>query len=318
MNGFSIGEAYGAGFSLIAKRPVSVLMWGIVYTLLRMGPVALMFALVGPDLLAGLSDIIKAFIMGDDPDDFTRHIFPAIAKLQALTALGWLTAIVAVGIVHAAIFRAVLRPGDGGFFNMKLGMDEVWQGLVFLCAVILIAILAVGVLMAGALAAMLVFFLGEAVGSPLGGWIQGIGMVAVWISAIVGIIWICLRFSLAGPATFDSRSFQLFESWQATKGQSWPLLGLALLLFVTLLAIQMVLGVILLGAVGGLSYSDALTPEAIEDFFAQPPSAWVLQASPFIIGMVLISALLGGAIYTILLAPFASAYRQITGDHATA
>lgn len=314
MASFSIGEAYGAGFSLIAKRPLSVIVWGIAYALLTGLPVVLMVVMVGPDFLAGIGELMSVSVSGDDfqRDNFMDILMPAFSRMQAISGLSWITSLVAVGLVHAAIFRAVLRPSDGGFFGMKLGMDEVWQALIYLCVTFLLVILAIGVMLAAALSGAIIYFLGEAVGSPFGGWLQAIGGFAVGVSCVVGIIWICLRFSLAGPATYATKSFQLFESWSVTKGQSWPLLGMALLLFVTLIAFELVIGGIFIGLIVALGDNDALSREAIEAFFQQPVNDWVLQATPWAIGGMLISALVGGAIYSILLAPFASAYRQLT------
>jgi hypothetical protein len=316
MAGFSIGEAYGAGFGLIARRPLSVIVWGLVVSFLRMAPVVLMIWLAGPGIMEAWGSFAANMAAGGDPQDASDKLRTAMSSLDAYSALQWLFGFVAIGLIHAAIFRAMIRPEDGGLFGLKLGMDEVWQALIYFVASILICIFAVLVVLATAAVGGIVYLLGEAVGSPLGGWIKALGLTAVGVSCIVAIIWIALRFSLAGPATFASRSFQFFESWSLTKGQSWSLLGLALLLGLTMFAVELVLGGIFVAAFISLGALDSLSPEAFEAFFSQPFETWIAQLAPWLVAGGLIGAVLSGAFYAFLLAPFASVYRQLTGAPA--
>ena len=312
MASFSIGEAYGSGFALVSRKPLQVLTWGFVYSALKLLPALLMFWLVGPDMLKAWGELIANAAANGDPQEGMESFTQTMSRVQSFEALGWLTSILATAIINAAVFRAMLRPGDGGFLHLKLGMDELWQGLIYLVAGILIVIFAILVVLASAAVGGIVFFIGESAGSPLGGWIKALGLIATAVACVTTIVWICLRFSLAGPATFDTRTFQLFESWSLTKGHSWSLLGLALLLFVTILAFEVVLGGILLATFFSLGSLEALSPDSIEAFFAQSPDVWLGQAAPWMIGIGLISALLSGVVYTILLAPFASVYAQLT------
>jgi hypothetical protein len=314
MGNFSIGEAYGAGFSLVARKPLHVLTWGIVYSVLRMLPFVLMMFMVGPDIIKGYADFFANAAAGGDPQAGMQEFSRTVSRMQSFQALGWLTSILAMAILNAAVFRAVIRPQDGGFLGLKLGMDEVWQGLVYLCAAFLLAIFAVLIVLAACALGAIVFFMGRAVGSGVGDWISGIGVAAAVIGGIGAILWICIRFSLAGPATFAQRNFQLFESWTLTKGHSWSLLGLMLLLMLTILGFEIVFGGILITIFFSLGSASAFSPESIEAFFAQPTDVWMMQAMPWLVGLTLVSALLSGAVYTILLAPFASAYRQIVGE----
>ena len=312
MASFSIGEAYGAGFGLVARKPFQVLVWGIVYSALNLLPVLLMFWFVGPDMIKAWGELIANAAANGDPEAGMESFVQTMSRVQSFEALGWLTSLLATAIINAAIFRTMLRPSDGGFMHLKLGMDELWQGLIYLVACILIAIFAVLVVLASVAIGGIVYFAGEAVGSPLGGWIKVLGLIATVIACFTTIVWICLRFSMAAPATFDTRTFQLFESWSLTKGHSLPLLALALLLGVTIIAIQGVLGIAFLGIFFSLGSIEALSPDSIEAFFAQAPDVWLGQAAPWIIGVGLIGSVLSGILHTILMAPFASVYAQIT------
>lgn len=318
MSSFLIGEAYGAGFGLVVRKPLQVLVWGIVNSVLRLLPMLLMFWFVGPDMIKAWGELIANAAANGDPQNGMEGFTETMSRMQSFEALGWLMSILATAIINAAIFRAMLRPSDGGFMHLKLGMDELWQGLIYLVAGILIAIFAVLVVLASAAIGGIVYFIGEAAGSPLGGWIKALGLIATVIGCITTIVWIWLRFSMSGPATYDNRTFQLFESWTLTKGHSWSLLALALLLGLTFLAIEIVLGGVFLGIFFSLGSLEALSPEAIEAFFAQAPDVWMGQAAPWIIGGGVVGSLLSGIFYTIMLAPFASVYAQLTKTLQTA
>jgi hypothetical protein len=309
MNHFSIGEAYGAGFGLVGRKPLQVLTWGIVVTVLRMLPFVLMLWLVGPQMIKGWADFASVMAARGDPHEAAETLRETMSGFNSFSALSWLTSIVSVGLLNAAVFRAVLRPNDGGFMGLKFGMDEVWQGLIYLCAFILLIIFAVLVVLACVAIGGIIVLAANAAGAS--GWFNGLAISLVAIAGVVTIIWICLRFSLAGPATFAERNFQLFESWTLTKGHSWSLLGLALLLFVTILAFEMVAATVLMATMIALGANAAFSPESIEAFFAQSPDVWMGQAMPWMIGMGVIGGLISGAVYTILVAPFASAYAQI-------
>ncbi|MBX7248214.1 MAG: hypothetical protein K1X35_04095 [Caulobacteraceae bacterium] len=314
MGTFSIGEAYRAGFGLVARKPLHVLVWGVVYTLLRVLPYVLMVWLVGPDLFKAWGDFVANAAAGGDPGDlseFTR----TMQNVNSFESLGFLTSILAAAIFNAAVFRTLLRPSDGGFLGLKLGMDELWQGLLYLVMVILGCIFVILAALVGVLAGGILFFIGKAVGGNVLG---GFGIALAVIATLGVVLWVIVRFSLAGPATFANRSFQLFESWTLTKGNAWGLFGLTVLLIATILAAEIVLGVAMLSIFVSLGSTEALSPDAIEAFFQQPADVWMLQATPWLVGGTLVGALLSGAIYTILMAPYASAYAQLTATPAPA
>lgn len=312
MAGFSISEAYGEGVSLIMRRPLSVLVWGLVFWVLNAVPAALIFNVVGPSMFAMWGEMVAAAASGEDPQVHMQGMQSMMNQVQAYQALGWIVGLLATGLMNAAIFRAVLRPEDGGLMGLKLGKDELWQAFIDLCVSILLFIIAIPFALVVVGLGFAIFF---AVGQGAGG---GLAVALLAIVSLVVFLWLALRFSLAGPATFATSSFQLFESWTLTKGQGWRLVGLAILLALTLLAIEIVIGTVFVIGFFSLGALESLSPEAIEDFFAQPFETWSVQAMPWFIGAALVGALLTGALYTFLYAPFASVYRQLTRDTSAA
>ncbi|MGZ8408089.1 MAG: hypothetical protein ACXWVJ_08685, partial [Caulobacteraceae bacterium] len=270
MAGFSIGDAGTAGFRLVFKKPLTVFVWGLVYLLIAVVPSLLLLGSAGPDLM----EMIRQAQAGADPKDMEGMI-NGMASMQAMQPVGWLTKIVASALVTAAIFRAVMEPSNKGAFYLRLGSQEMWQGLVQLCLGVFLAILIIGVILAFAVVG------GVAVGASAaasGGleyqpWMVPAGVVAGLVLLAV-IIWLCLRFSMALPMTFADRTFRLFESWSFTKGRTGSLFLTGLLVIalviVTEIVMALILGVLL---VGGIAGAGAMTN--LEQIFERPSAEWL-------------------------------------------
>jgi hypothetical protein len=104
--------------------------------------------------------------------------------------------------------------------------------------------------------------------------------------------------------TFADKTFRLFESWKLTKGSAGALFLVMLILVVFIWIIE---GVIVAGAFGIIGAN----AEGMKTFFAQPTEVWMKQATPYLIGFLVVSSLFSGAVLAIMMAPFANAYRQL-------
>jgi hypothetical protein len=235
-------------------------------------------------------------------------------KLNTYSSLVNLTSIVARAVLYAAIFRAVLEPANSGFFYLRLGKDELWQALLFLCLCVLAVFGVFGLALGGGALGAAGFFLGKLAPEPWTGWVQALAVGAVVVTVLVLVLWVSLRLSLAMPMTFAEKKFRLFESWGLTKGQSWRLLGMALLLVVIMIALELVVGMLVVGLAIGLLGMASFDPAAIEAFFRQSPEVWLKAAWPVIAGVVVVGTMLTGAMLAVLLAPWAEAYRQIASS----
>jgi hypothetical protein len=303
MASFSIGEALGSGFGLIRRHPLAVLAWGIVYFAITLLPFVLMWGLIGGDIMEAVRN--PPVTGAGDP---TAEMMALSSKMQLVQPLSILCSLLAAGVLNAAIFRAVLRPRDKGFLYMKLGKDEFWQALISLCIAILLFIAFLAVALVGGIVGGIVWFVGDAAGGAV---VQGVGISLVVLAVVAAMIWIGLRFSMAAPATFATGSFQLFESWTLTKGQGARLFGLALVLFVVIIVMYIVL-IAIIGIVAAImGVSIGLNEDAFRSFFEQGPETVMMTLIPLFVIMALISALISGAYYAILMAPWASVYRQL-------
>jgi hypothetical protein len=118
------------------------------------------------------------------------------------------------------------------------------------------------------------------------------------------IIWLYLRFSMAGPMTFRDRKFRLFESWALTRGHVGRLLGVGALVGLIAFGIYLVLA--LVGVAGGFAIVGSLgLGDSFKSLALQPPSAWLGVLAP-ILEWVLLLFWVGGSILTPLtVAPWA-------------
>ncbi len=313
---FSVGEALGSGFKLIGRRPFSVFAWGLAYLILAVAPVLLAFGALAPDWIALMHQSMSAALVHPGaPPDMTA-MAPMQAKMMTLEPVIVLVPLVGRVVVMGAVFRAVLEPRNSGFAFLRIGMKEVWLFLLTFAVGILAAIYMVVAILGGI-----------AIGGALGAALAAAHVEKLWIiwveavlclALVVVSVWIFLRLSMAFPMTFAEREFRLFESWKLTRGNGWRLLGLAILLVIVAMLIEVVIAAIV-GAVamaaGGSFFHD---PSRVHAFFGRPLQVWAREAAPWIALAALVFTYLIGVVSTIFLAPWASAYRQLTATAAAA
>ena len=79
----------------------------------------------------------------------------------------------------------------------------------------------------------------------MSGILTGVGLGLI---AVVVLVWLGLRLSMAAPMTFVDRQFRLFESWSLTRGSAWRLLGVAVLSLLMVFVLELVVAGVVLGA----------------------------------------------------------------------
>jgi hypothetical protein len=243
--GFSFGDAIGAPFVLIRRRPLAVFVWGS----LMIAMMAAIYSLILPAFLslpleAGAEKAWNAYTV-------------EMLQLQALSnGLSLLMYLVLLVIFNAA-GRAMLSPGvRDPFLFMRLGMDEVR-----------VAVVVVGTFLGWYIALLVLILLGVAIGFAV--WSLG---EATAIAIIIGYSVLALiatlvgwaRISLMGPATLILRRFAFAEGWVIGRGQVLKLIAMHLVVWLlymlTYLVVIVVVGAILIGGFlgQGLIWPDAI------------------------------------------------------------
>jgi hypothetical protein len=308
---FSVSGAATSGFGVIGREPLAVLAWGLLILVVLVVPFGALCWTLIPDFI----DLVKSNAANMEAGGAGPAAMAQMMRIQSKMML--FNAVYLVGgtlvkaMIAAAVFRVVLEPARKGFAFLKLGAQELWLALVYLVMgvlaymVVLAAAVAVGIL------AALAYVIG-AVSSPQAA-VAACILVAVLagIGATGGVIWAMLRLSMAGPMSFSERKFLLFESWSLTRGQSLPLLGMALLLGLILIALETVVYGVL--GVGFLAFGRDLIARfaALE---GQPPQAWLQALWPFAAGVAVVGSLLSAPAMALVYAPWATAYRDLGGS----
>ena len=296
MTKLSGSQAIGAGFRVIRAQPLAPLAWGLVFVVLVLAVQLLGYLQAWPEIAAA----IRAGA-GAAPD---------IARVQAamlpFQLLQFPLSILALTLIYAAIYRAVLQPRDRSFAYLRFGAQELWILVVLLAICVLFVLLMIGLALAVGITVFAARGGGQAPMNPLVG-------VLIGLAVLTGLLWLGARFSLALPMTFAERRFRLFESWALTRGHGWKIVGvmLALVLIVLLIEVAVAMVVIAVAFAVGAGHSAAMAHLA-----DQPPATILGQIAPWLVVGALIYAALTGIIHTIVVAPFADIYRQLTAEPA--
>jgi hypothetical protein len=292
---FSATDAVFEGFRVVRRQPLALVFWALFYAAIM----AAAFAMIGPSLIGFVTATEQLEQSGATPtmEDFA----PLFQMMGLLFAVLLPASLITSAMMHAAIARSVLRPGESAFGYLRLGMDEV---RVLVVSVVLFLVFMVLMAVSSGL-------IGVAVGMTVAAEAPALWLLVVLLvlATIALFAWLFVRLSLAIPITMAERRIAIFDSFGFTKGRFWPLLGMALLAWV----LSMVVG--LLGSLvamplelatgGGIKALEGLEDESLQVILQ---SAW-----PAIGAWILINAVMSALQVAVVYAPFAAAYRDIKG-----
>lgn len=308
---FFVGEAATSGFGVVARHPLAVLGWALAMVVALVAPAILAFAAMGPEIARLMQSAMTH--RGGAPDPaMMDQMMRAQSGMTALNLLYWLWSSFVRAVFCAAVFRAVLTPDQSAWAFLRIGARELWLTLLILVEQVLLMIVVF-------IVALLIVVLTAVVAVSGGEQARTAALVtACSSSAVAGglLLWVALRLSMAAPMTFVDAQFRLFESWALTRGQGWRLLGLAVLIVVFVLLMEVLVGAAALGAVvaAGGSLAAIQGPGAVETFLARPPMALLHDLWPWVLGVGLLSALFSAVIQAVVFAPWAVAHRALTSD----
>ena len=288
---FSATEAAFEGFRVVRRHPMSVLFWGLAYLVLFLA----MFGL-GAGQWAAIMASAQVIEQSSNPSpEDLMALGRAYAGLFVwLAPLG----LIVGAVLSAAVARAVLRPEESAWGYVRFGMDEV-RVLAVTVATALIVGLSSGLLFAFA---SVTFGIGAASGQA----VMFLLALILMLAALGLSIWLWTKFCLAVPITVDRRKISLFESFAATKGHFWPLLGMSLLAIVMSFVVSILGSIISAGtdlATGGIAVLSGLEGLTTVEVLAQ---AW-----PAILVWSVVNAILSALQVAVVYAPFSAAWQGL-------
>lgn len=308
MTRFSIGEAIGAAFSLMRRRPAAVFVWGA----LVVGPMLLFIPIILGFLFRFAATVEAESAAGVDPATapFPAEAFAGMVGMQAAGGLLNLLQLLAMVVVYPAVMRAVIRPDEKSWFSLRVGMDEVRVAVV---SIVVFGGLYV-VMMVAMMLAMVVGAVAVGLGGQHGGRVFVVVMAVFMFGMMIAALCVFARFSLMAPASLQYRTFAFSEGWRLGKGQWDRLIGLHLVSMAVILLIELLLMLVIgFGVLAAVNMGvDWNLPPAGSDENPFPALEALLAAwwPMLVVGGVLLCALYG-VLLTISVAPVASACAQL-------
>jgi hypothetical protein len=215
---FSISDAALEGFQDVAKHWRVIAGWALFN----------LVALVGGCIL------LVILLIGIVPFVSSQAVAQNAGAVLGLLVFG-LGGLMVQVVTITGLYRLLLRPGEHGFLFLRLGRDELRVlGAMLLTFVAVAPLVILGGLLLAALA-------------RLSG---GLSMVAAPF-VVVAFYAVYLRLKLAAPLAFAEGRIDLIEAWRRTRGQTWRLLGMGVLLLCLLGMIATVIWIAVF-VVGGL------------------------------------------------------------------
>lgn len=274
MADLSPSDAAIEGFRLIGARWRAIVGWSI-------------FNLVA---LVALFVILVVVLLGVVPFVGSREAAGAVGATAGAVILG-LGTLLATLVIYCGLLRVEFRPDEPGFIHLRIGRDElrVLGAALLVIVMAILAIVALALATAGA---------------------DRIAPAAAVVTALAGgfgFYLLMLRFGLTPVIAFAERRISLAESWRRTRGQTWRLLGMAVLVLclTLLLAILIWIAVFLLsGFTTGFRDFELNGAEA----FAAHPGRYLFQLA--------VQFLLAPLWLVIGQAPWIAAYRALKPGEA--
>jgi hypothetical protein len=299
---FDVADAALAGFGVIKRKPLAVLVWGLViYVLAILPAIGIIGALF--NFVQHMSQIVQS---GTEPSP--HDVLAMESQIFLQNPLATIGSLLVRVLLAAAICRAVVTPKDDRFFYLRFGRGELMLVLVIIVAGILLFLTMI--LYAG-VAVAVAFALNRVSTGLMVAWCILAGIVYVF-----GVIWLSLRFALIAPASVIEREFRLFETWRLTRGRAWSLFLVALLNVIVIWLVQTAVVAVVFGVgsvtvmgSGALSHVDEASLTA---FFNQSPAVVTQQLLPWFLGLGLIVGVIASVFFTIAMAPWAHVYKALT------
>jgi hypothetical protein len=239
----TFGSIINGAFRHFRERPLAVLAWGAIYTVITFAYTLVMM----PTVARQMADMQN----GSAP--------PSMAFFGMMLPL-YLIMLVLTLVLIAASLRTILRPGEDSLAGLRLGMDELrLLGLFVILGLGFLIVSVVGAMIAAAIGGLLAVALS---GSRIGVVLAVIPVIAFYCA----LIFVTVRLSLVSALTVSRRKIIIGESWRLTRGQFWRLFGAYVVLGLMLFVLVMLILAITLGPVMSQAFSHGFSPQAMQAF----------------------------------------------------
>jgi len=295
MEQFSATDAALSGFRLVREHLKTVSVWAALMTVASLIVSIVTIKLAGPQLAAMME-------LSSEPSTDPQATLQAMSGMAPLFLFSALYSLVVYSVLLTGVNRLVLRPQDSGGAYLRLGADELRQGLVLILVNL--------IMFAAYFVVVIITALIAGIGTAIGG--AGLGVllgVLLGVAAFAFLLVLAVRLSFAGAQTFDTGKINIRGSWDLTRGKFWPLLGayvvaliLALVVYLLLLVIIAVVGAALGGGLSAMSAAFNPDMSSLSAFF-----------TPAGIVRTLFSGLLSILVLLIVFAPAPTIYAQLRG-----
>lgn len=299
----SIGSAVGAGFQLIARKPLTVMTWGLVRVLFVAG----VFALYAPVMLGMFADFAHNAQANAGAQPSQAQVAQMMSHLLVIQGAGLLVQIGGLfltAMTACAVARAIIHPERGALAYLRLGPPEFFFAVIaFAAGIVLVFALLVG---------MIPFAIAIAILAAQKLWAAMAVVIGLCVLALfVALIYVLLRFVFVVPMMVDDGQFHLFDAWTLTKGRVGSLFLIALALVAIAIGAEVLIGafVVALGvaavgvAAGGF--------QNLQSFAALGPAVIMARLAPWLIVYAALAIPFTGCATAIFMAPWARAYRDV-------
>ncbi len=311
MSEISIGSAVGAGFSLIARRPISVLTWGF----LRVGFIVAVLAIYAPTLFSIIAEATHDAQVGAGDQPSQAAVAAMMSHIFLLQGVGFLAQIVGLfvsSMIICAVARAVVHPERRAFASLRLGAPEFFVvvlsfGLSFALAFCIMIVLIPFAIATGFLVAAHQYL--------AAGIIVGLALLVL----LVGGVYIAARFAFVAPMMVDDGRFHLFDAWSLTKGKAGSIILIGVCLALIALVLSLIIDIVFVGLGAAAIGVAAGGFNNLQTYFTQtPPQQIFMSLAPSLILLAILTIPIEGCALAIFFAPWARAYRDVVPVTPTA